>query len=52
MSSKIYNVILKFEDMLVVEANSEKEAVKLAMQEFDPLQDDPEVVDIWSDENE
>jgi hypothetical protein len=49
---KTYNVTLKFEDMLVVEANSEREAVKLAMQEFDPTQDDPEVVDIWSHEDE
>jgi len=50
--TKTYHVTLKFEDTLVVEAEDETQAVSFAMSEFDPTQDNPEVVEIWSNENE
>lgn len=47
-----YNVTLKFEETFEVEAESEDVAVQMAEQMFDPTQDAPELVEVWSDEDE
>jgi hypothetical protein len=47
-----YFVTLKFEDTFEIEASTEDEAICKASQMFDPTQDGPELVEVWSDEEE
>lgn len=47
-----YFVTLKFEETFEIEANSEDSAVQIAEQMFDPTQNAPELVEVWSDEDE
>lgn len=47
-----YYVTLKFEETFVVETDSELNAIEKAQNMFDPTQDAPELVEIWSDEDE
>ena len=47
-----YYVTIKFEDTIEVEADNEYEAIRKAEEMFDPTQDAPELVEVWSDEDE
>lgn len=47
-----YFVTVKFEETIVVEANSEEEAAIIAEQMFDPTANNPEIEEIWSDEDD
>ena len=47
-----YHVTLKFEETFVIETDSELSAIEKAQNMFDPTQDAPELVEIWSDEDE
>lgn len=47
-----YYVTLKYEETIEVEVDSEAEAIKQAIQYFDPITDEPEVVEVWSDEDD
>lgn len=47
-----YVVTLKFEETFVVEADDELHAIEKAEEMFDPTQDAPELVEIWSNEDE
>ena len=47
-----YVVTLKFEETFMVEADNELYAIEKAKEMFDPTQDSPELVEVWSDEND
>jgi hypothetical protein len=47
-----YYVTLKFEETFEVEANTEHEAVYKAEQRFDPTQDGPELVEVYTEEED
>lgn len=49
----IYYVTIKVEETLVIDdVCSEAEAIKRAIQCFDPTTDEPEVVEIWNDNDD
>lgn len=46
----IYYVTIKVEETLVIDdAENEAEAIKRAIQCFDPTTDEPEVVEVWTE---
>jgi hypothetical protein len=47
-----YYVTVQIEEQIEVEADNEYDAVKEALQSFDASAHDPEIVEIWSDEDE
>lgn len=48
-----YFVTVKVEETLVIDdVCNEAEAIKYALEFFDPTAHDPEIVEIWSDEDE
>lgn len=48
-----YFVTIKVEETLVIDdVCNEAEAIKYALEFFDPTANDPEVVETWSDEDE
>ena len=47
-----YFVTIKVEEQIVVEADSEQEAVKEALLSFDATAHDPEIIDVWSNEDD
>ena len=49
----VYYVTVKVEETIVVDhALSEKEAIKYALEQFDSTALDPEIQEVWSDEDE
>ncbi len=44
----IYYVTVKIEETIEVEADDEAEAIKEALQWFDPTAADPDIVEVWS----
>jgi hypothetical protein len=47
-----YFVTVRIEEQIVVEADNEYDAVKEALLSFDTSAHDPEIVDVWSDEDD
>jgi len=47
-----YFVTVQIEEQIVVEADSEREAVKEALLSFDATAHDPEIIDVWSNEDD
>ncbi len=49
----IYYVTVKIEETIPIDdVSTEAEAIKEALQWFDPTAADPEIVDVWSNSNE
>jgi hypothetical protein len=47
-----YYVTIKIEETIAVDTFTEAEAIKYALQFFDPTAHDPEIVEVWSTEDE
>lgn len=49
----IYYVTVKVEETLVIDdAENEADAIKSALMYFDPTAHDPEIVEVWSDNDD
>jgi hypothetical protein len=47
-----YYVTIQIEEQIEIEADNEHDAVKEALQSFDPTAHDPEITGVWSEDEE
>lgn len=45
-----YYVTIQIEEQIEIEADNEYDAVKEALQSFDPTAHDPEIIEVWSED--
>lgn len=46
-----YYVTIQIEEQIEIEADNEYDAVKEALQSFDPTAHDPEITEVWSEDD-